>query len=351
MSAGPNFYEAYHSREGSPLSCGEGLGVRLAAKGEARAMDSTHSETQPKQGIFATPCTETMRKFYSLTLNLLFISTFMNAQDTLCNAAFTIDNSEPMHVQLDATWIDTTATYTWTTEGGIIAEGTSSNVLLYPGIREICLHVETPTCEADSCIWTHVLCTNNTIKFKITSYGDSTGIFDTINIQAFNGLMEVFAYTGFTLTTNHHVEWLECINETIDCVSLVISPQTWWQLNADSITLEAEYISGGEGPILLQILPEANSSPNFGELMGIDCIWYSVENTESNSLHFWPNPVTDVLNFAHAPDAICLLDLNGKIVIEQTEKISQLSLSQLPAGIYVLHARFGDNYQTSRIAK
>jgi hypothetical protein len=38
------------------------------------------------------------------------------------------------------------------------------------------------------------LCTNNTIKFTLTSYADSTGILDTINIQAFNGLMEVFAY-------------------------------------------------------------------------------------------------------------------------------------------------------------
>jgi hypothetical protein len=292
-----------------------------------------------------------MRKFYSLTLNLLFISTFMSAQDTLCNAAFTIDNSEPMHVQLDAQWIDSTATYTWTTEGGIIAEGTSSNVLLYPGIREICLHVETPTCQADSCIWTDVLCTNNTIKFKLTSYGDSTGIFDTINIQAFSGLTEVFAYSGFTLTTNQHVEWLECIDETIDCVSLVISPQTLWQLYADSITLEAEYISGGEGPIVLQILPNAATSPNFGELFGIDCIWYSVENQENEPLLMWPNPATDVLNFATAPDALMLLDLSGKSIVEYTGKTKQLSVERLPSGIYILQARYGQVWRTACVAK
>jgi hypothetical protein len=256
-----------------------------------------------------------------------------------------------MHVQLDALWIDSTATYTWTTEGGIIAEGTSSNVLLYPGIREICLHVETPTCQADSCIWTDVLCTNNTIKFKITSYGDSTGIFDTINIQAFNGLMEVFAYTGFTLTTNQHVEWLECLDETIDCVSLVISPQTLWQMYADSINLEAEYISGGEGPILLQILPEANSSPNFGELIGLDCIWYSVENQENEPLLMWPNPVTNVLNFATAPDAIRLMDFSGKLITQKTRKTNQLSVEQLPSGIYIVQARYGEVWRTARVAK
>jgi hypothetical protein len=314
-------------------------------------MDSTHSETQTKQGIFATPCTEIMRIFYALTLTLLFIASHMSAQDTLCNAAFTIDNSEPMHVQLDAEWIDTTATYTWTTEGGIIAEGTSSNVLLYPGIREICLHVETPTCEADSCMWTDVLCTNNTIKFKLTSYGDSTGIFDTINIQAFNGLEEVFAYTGFTLTTNQHVEWLECIDETIDCVSLVISPQTLWQLYADSINLEAEYISGGEGPILLQILPNAATSPNFGELLGIGCIDSGVENQESMPLLVWPNPATDVLNFATAPDALTLLDLSGKSIVEYTGKTKQLSVERLPSGIYILQARYGQVWRTACVAK
>ena len=275
----------------------------------------------------------------------------MNAQDTQCNAAFTIDNSEPMHVQLDAGWVDSTATYTWTTEGGIIAEGISSNVLLYPGIREICLLVETPTCTADSCMWTDVLCTNNTIKFKITSYGDSTGIFDTINIQAFNGLMEVFAYTGFTLTTNQHVEWLECLDETIDCVNLVISPQTLWHLHADSINLEAEYISGGAGPILLQILPAANSSPNFGELIGLDCIWYGVENHESEPLLLWPNPATDVLNFATAPDAIRLMDFSGKLITEKTRKTNLLSVEQLPSGIYIVQARYGEVWRTARVAK
>ena len=292
-----------------------------------------------------------MRKFYALTLTLLFIASYMHAQDTLCNAAFTIDNSEPMHVQLDAEWVDSTATYTWTSEGGIIAEGSSSNVLLYPGIREICLHVETPTCAADSCMWTDVLCTNNTIKFKITSYGDSTGIFDTINIQAFNGLMEVFAYTGFTLTTNQHVEWLECLDETIDCVNLVISPQTLWHLHADSINLEAEYISGGAGPILLQILPEANSSPNFGELIGIDCIWYSVENQESEPLLLWPNPATDVLNFTVAPDEVILVDISGKVIEKYTEKKSQLSIEEIPSGLYLVQVRYGYRWRVAHLVK
>jgi hypothetical protein len=275
----------------------------------------------------------------------------MSAQDTLCSAAFTIDNSEPMHVQLDAQWIDTTAAYTWSTEGSIIAEGTSSNVLLYPGIREICLYVETPTCQADSCMWTDVLCTNNTVKFKLTSYGDSTGIFDTIIIQAFNGLMEVFTYSGLTITTNQQLEWLECVDETIDCMSLVISPQTLWQLYADSITLEAEYISGGAGPILLQILPNAATSPNFGELLGIDCIWYSVENSENTPLHVWPNPASDMLNFAVAPDAIRLLDYSGKIIEEHTRKTSRISIEHLPLGMYLIQGRYGEEWKTSRVMK
>jgi hypothetical protein len=292
-----------------------------------------------------------MKSISSLILALLLFASHMSAQDTLCNAAFAIDNSEPMHVQLDAQWIDTTATYTWTTEGGIIAEGTSSNVLLYPGIREICLHVETPTCQADSCIWTDVLCTNNTVKFKLTSYGDSTEIFDTITIQAFNGLNEVFTYTGLTITTNQHVEWLECVDEFIDCFDLVISPQTLWQLHADSINLEAEYISGGAGPIVLQILPNAATSPNFGELLGIDCIWYSVENQENEPLLIWPNPTTDVLNFATAPDAVMLLDLSGKTIVEHTGKTSQLSVERVPAGIYMVQARYGEVWRTARVAK
>ncbi len=292
-----------------------------------------------------------MKFNYLLPISLLLLALHTNAQESQCDSAFNIDNSEPMHVQLDAQWMDASASYTWTTEGGIIAESASSNVLLYPGIREICLHVETPTCVADSCIWTDVLCTNNTIKFKLTSYGDSAGIFDTIIIQAFNGLEEVFAYSGFTLATNQHVEWLECLDETIDCVNLVIAPQTLWQLYADSITLEAEYISGGAGPIVLQILPNAATSPNFGELLGIDCILYNVENHESEHLFIWPNPATDVLNFATAPDSVELLDLSGKTIVEHSGKNRQLSVEQLPSGIYIVQARYGDVSKTVRVVK
>jgi hypothetical protein len=292
-----------------------------------------------------------MRKFYALAFTLMLFASCIYAQDTLCNAAFTIDNSEPMHVQLDASWIDNDANYTWTSEGGVIAEGASANVLLYPGIREICLHVETPTCAADSCMWTDVLCTNNTIKFKLTSYGDSTGIFDTINIQAFNGLEEVFAYTGFTLTTNQQVEWLECLDETIDCVNLVISPQTLWQLHADSINLEAEYISGGEGPILLQILPNAASSPNFGELLGIDCIWNNIENHESEQLLIWPNPATDQINFNRIADEVMVTDLSGKVAEMQSGRISKLSIGQLSHGVYLVKVRYGNNWSITRVVR
>jgi hypothetical protein len=275
----------------------------------------------------------------------------MNAQDTLCTAAFSIDNSELMHLQLDAAMTDTNATYSWYTDGAFIADGASTNVLLYPGIREICLHVESPTCIADSCIWADVLCTNNTIKFKITSYGDSTGTSDTLNIMATNALLEVFSYTGFTLSPNQYIEWLECIDETIDCVSLVITPQTWWQLNADSITIEAEYISGGDGPILLQLYSNPDISHNYGELLGIECIWYSVENQEQEPLHVWPNPATDVLHFATAPDAIRLIDFSGKLIFEKTVKTERLELEHLPSGIYAIQARYGNVWKTARVMK
>ena len=119
----------------------------------------------------------------------------------------------------------------------------------------------------------------------------------------------------------------------------------------DSINLEAEYISGGAGPILLQILPAANSSPNFGELIGLDCIWYSVENHIRESLLIWPNPATDVLNFTTAPDAVTLLDLSGKTIIEHPGKTRQLSVEQVPSGIYIVQARYGDVWKTARVAK
>ncbi len=290
-----------------------------------------------------------MRIFYALTL--LFIASFMNAQDTLCTAAFSIDNSERMHLQLDAAMTDTNATYSWYTDGAFIADGASTNVLLYPGIREICLHVESPTCIADSCIWADVLCTNNTIKFQITSYGDSTGVYDTLRVQATNALIDVFNYSGITLTSNENFEWLECVDEFIDCIYLNVTPQTWWQLHADSITIVAEYISGGDGPVELQLYSDPGISHNSDAVLGIDCIWYSVENEEQVPLNVWPNPITDVLHFATAPDAIRLIDFSGKLIFEKTVKTERLALEHLPAGIYAVQARYGNVWKTARVMK
>jgi hypothetical protein len=65
----------------------------------------------------------------------------------------------------------------------------------------------------------------------------------------------------------------------------------------------------------------------------------------------WPNPATDVLNFATAPDALTLLDLSGKIIVEYTGKTKQLSVERLPSGIYILQARYGQVWRTARVAK
>jgi hypothetical protein len=115
--------------------------------------------------------------------------------------------------------------------------------------------------------------------------------------------------------------------------------------------LEAEYISGGAGPIVLQILPNAATSPNFGELLGIGCISNSVENQENDPLIMWPNPATDVLNFATAPEAIRMIDFSGKMIFEKKGKTSQLSVDLMPSGIYVVQARYGNVWKTARVIK
>jgi hypothetical protein len=65
----------------------------------------------------------------------------------------------------------------------------------------------------------------------------------------------------------------------------------------------------------------------------------------------WPNPATDVLNFATAPEAIRMIDFSGKLIFEKRGKTNQLSVEQLPSGIYVIQARYGDVWRTARVAK
>jgi hypothetical protein len=65
----------------------------------------------------------------------------------------------------------------------------------------------------------------------------------------------------------------------------------------------------------------------------------------------WPNPVTNVLNFATAPDAIRLLDFSGKTIEEHTRKMSQLSTEHLPSGLYLVQARYGEEWKTVQVIK
>lgn len=63
---------------------------------------------------------------------------------------------------------------------------------------------------------------------------------------------------------------------------------------------------------------------------------------QNTGIKIYPNPVTDVLNIENVESGLIQVkDLNGKLVLERnvTEKSIQINLSEIPAGVYVLHVQ------------
>ncbi len=80
----------------------------------------------------------------------------------------------------------------------------------------------------------------------------------------------------------------------------------------------------------------------------------SVEQPDiASDIRVFPNPTSDRLTFVSLPDDafLQLLDVNGKLVLHQKMNQPQLSVEQLPPGIYFLRLNWPTGYWSSKIVK
>lgn len=72
-------------------------------------------------------------------------------------------------------------------------------------------------------------------------------------------------------------------------------------------------------------------------------------------LKLYPNPALSLLNLsfneAFCLDKITIVDITGKVVLEQTEKLSSIILEKLAKGVYILTAYAGDNKYQEKFVK
>ena len=68
----------------------------------------------------------------------------------------------------------------------------------------------------------------------------------------------------------------------------------------------------------------------------------SKESTLLNKNKFYPNPTKSILNFSQELSEIKILDMNGKLISQKNEKSKNISLENLPKGIYIINGKNND---------
>lgn len=81
----------------------------------------------------------------------------------------------------------------------------------------------------------------------------------------------------------------------------------------------------------------------------------SVSDLDSNKIAHYPNPVKDVLNIVDTKEisSVAVFDLSGKQVFSQNvnNKQTQINVSNLPTGIYIVKANVNGEVKTFKIVK
>jgi hypothetical protein len=126
-------------------------------------------------------------------------------------------------------------------------------------------------------------------------------------------------------------------------------------------SLFIDYLSDEDAEIVLNVIGRVEVKDEVFRLIGVDgtelasCNLYEVKkisfvksstesnivDNNSNSITIFPNPTRDVLfvNGLNPNDVVRLFDLQGKLILTSVTSIdgkSQISVSQLPNGVYLL---------------
>lgn len=81
----------------------------------------------------------------------------------------------------------------------------------------------------------------------------------------------------------------------------------------------------------------------------------SNEDFDSNSFSIYPNPTSSVLNISNPNSLeiknILVVDINGRIVKNQSDSLSQINVSDLNAGVYFVTIEAAEGKTTKKFIK
>jgi ELWxxDGT repeat protein len=99
----------------------------------------------------------------------------------------------------------------------------------------------------------------------------------------------------------------------------------------------------------------ASSGSFAGELWKFDGENLGTTDFENSQFSIYPNPTTSKLNLQFPNDKIInkviIIDVTGKIVLQQNQNTTQINVEKLSAGVYIIKAYLGNEKFTSKFVK
>ncbi len=83
---------------------------------------------------------------------------------------------------------------------------------------------------------------------------------------------------------------------------------------------------------------ESCSNTDTVKITFVDPIYSNIELNRDNDIHVYPNPVTDFLNIEseNPIEKLEIYDINGKVLISESNLINEIDVSSLKSGIYMI---------------
>ncbi|REG97915.1 T9SS type A sorting domain-containing protein [Flavobacterium aquicola] len=144
------------------------------------------------------------------------------------------------------------------------------------------------------------------------------------------------------------------LEENTFTASQIDASYEWWDCNAEA------FVAGENGQSFSPQTPGLYSVfITYGDCsIWSDCMLsnsLSAEDLKFEKVSIYPNPVSSILNVVHKQsdkiEKIVILDVSGKIIMQQSEKINLVNLERLGSGMYVLKAFSNGSTQTHKFIK
>jgi len=83
----------------------------------------------------------------------------------------------------------------------------------------------------------------------------------------------------------------------------------------------------------------------------INCITTSIaKNNFNTTIHLFPNPSNNILNFSETVESMSITDITGKKILQENN-INKISIAELENGIYFIHLKSSTYFNTQKFIK